>query len=343
MAMALRSSMRGAQASGALNHCFRASADLASGAGSCEDEGPAVTRLRTFMRRLALSIASLLVLGASSVALAQTPKRPSSAYPPNEPQPASGLDSANEAWRPSAYPSNEAPPASGPPPANEPWPPPPQPRPVEPAFSPTPTPTQQAPASEIAVTAPADRYGVAAPQRRRAWGDSSTLLNRDAKVGVYIAPLFKLAGINRLPGLMLGADFGVLIGERFVIGAAASALVTPLPAQRNDGRTFNLRTQYAGITLGVAVVRVKFFSLNLGTLVGGGRACLNDERLDRCVNRAAMFIAEPELGLSFAVTKVLRVVLSGGYRVAVAQAWSGPRDRLLSGLTGTLALRLGKF
>lgn len=193
------------------------------------------------------------------------------------------------------------------------------------------------------VRSPTDRYGVAAPQPRRAWGEGSTLLTRDAKVGVYIAPTFKLAGINRLPSLMLGADFAVLIAERFAIGAAGSALVTPLPALRNDGRTFNLRTQYAGVTLGVALVRVKFFSLGVGALVGGGRVCLNDERLDRCVNRAAMFVAEPELGFSFALTRVLRLVLSGGYRFAVVQAWSGPTDRLLGGFTGTLAFRLGKF
>lgn len=190
---------------------------------------------------------------------------------------------------------------------------------------------------------PKDRYGVAAPQPRRAWGEGSTLLTRDAKVGVYIAPTFKLAGINRAPSLMLGADFAVLLAERFSIGAAGSALVTPLAAMRSDGRTFNLRTQYAGITLGVALVRVKFFSLAIGTLVGGGRVCLNDERLDRCVNRAAMFVAEPELGLSFALTRVLRLVVSGGYRFAVVQAWSGPSDRLLGGFTGTLAFRLGKF
>jgi hypothetical protein len=192
-------------------------------------------------------------------------------------------------------------------------------------------------------TRPEDRYGVGGPAPRRGWGAGSTLLNRDSRVGVYIAPTFKLASINRSPALMLGADFAVLIAERFAVGAAGSALVTPLPALRSDGRTFNLRTQYAGITLGVALVRVKFFSLSLGGLIGGGRACLNDERLDRCVNRAAMFVAEPELGFSFALTKVLRLVLSGGYRFAVVQAWSGPSDRLLGGPTGTLALRLGKF
>jgi hypothetical protein len=205
---------------------------------------------------------------------------------------------------------------------------------AEPKADPAPPPAEgPTPPAGVAVDKP----------RRRAWGEGTTLLSRDGKVGVYIAPTFTIAGIHRSPGLMLGADFAVILGERFAIGAAGKALVTPLAAERSDGRTFNLRTQYAGITLGVALVRVKFFSLQLGALVGGGRACLNDERLDRCVNRAAMFVAEPELGVSFALTKVLRLVLSGGYRVAVAQAWSGPSNRLLSGLSGTLALRLGRF
>jgi hypothetical protein len=204
-------------------------------------------------------------------------------------------------------------------------------------------PSAPAPATPRADTvAPAPGVAVA-PPRRRAWGEGTTLLNRDAKIGVYIAPTFAIASVNRLPGFMLGADFGVLLGERFAVGAAGRALVTPLAAMRNDGRTFNLRLPYAGVTLAVALVRVKFFSIGISTLLGGGRVCLNDERLDRCVNRAAMFVAEPELGLHFALTKFLRLVVSGGYRVVVAQAWSGPQGGHLGGLSGTLALRLGKF
>lgn len=191
--------------------------------------------------------------------------------------------------------------------------------------------------------APAPGAEVTPPPRRRAWGEGTTLINRDAKVGIYTAPTFTLAGINRSPGFMLGAEFGVLLGERFSIGAAGRALVTPLAAQRSDGRTFNLRLPYAGVSLAVALVRVKFFSIGVSTLLGGGRVCLNDERLDRCVNRAAVFVAEPELGLQFALTKYIRLVVSGGYRVVVSQAWSGPANGMLRGLSGTLALRLGKF
>lgn len=220
---------------------------------------------------------------------------------------------------------------------------------IQPVYSPpVPASTMAVGPVDPAVTPPppnpADTADTAeAPRRRRAWGEGSTLLARDAKLGVYLGPTFKLTDINRRPALMLGAEFAVIIGERFSIGAAGSALATPLPATRSDGRTFNMRMQYAGLTLGVALVRVKFFSLGVGALVGGGRACLNDERLDRCVNKAGMFVVEPELGMSFALTKVLRLSLSGGYRVVFAQAWSGPADTLLRGFTGTLGFRLGRF
>jgi len=213
-----------------------------------------------------------------------------------------------------------------------------------PASPPTETTPAYVPTSlQVAAPAPGDRYGVAVPPRRGAWGESSTLIRRNARVGVYIGPTFKLTGMSGSPGLLLGADFGVVLGERFTLGVAGSALVTPLAMRREDGRTLNMRTQYAGVTLRVALVRVKFFTLGIGSLIGGGRACLNDERLDRCVNRAAMFVAEPELALTFAVTRVLRLVLSGGYRIVAAQSWSGPPNNQLGGLTGTLGFQLGKF
>lgn len=199
-----------------------------------------------------------------------------------------------------------------------------------------------APAPEVMSTAPATSATTDRPPRRL-WSDDSPLFGQNSRVGAYIAPNFKVTGFGRAPGLLLGADFAVSINERFFFGAAGSALVTPLAAQRSDGRTFNLRIQYAGVTLAIALLRVRFFSLAVGSLIGGGRACMNDERLDRCVNRAAMFIAEPELSFSFSLTKALRLVLSGGYRVVVTQPWSGPSNRMLGGPTGMLSLRLGKF
>lgn len=194
--------------------------------------------------------------------------------------------------------------------------------------------------TEPAAYAPAD--GAPAPSGPL-WRAGQPLLRSNSKIGAYIAPTFKLTGFGRAPGLMLGADFAVLINERFAVGLAGTALVTPLAAQRSDGRTFNMRTQYAGITLAVALLQIRFFSLAVGGLVGGGRVCLNDERLDRCVNRAAMFVGEPEIGLSFAITRVLRLVLSGGYRFVVAQPWSGPDNRVLGGPSVTLGVRLGRF
>ena len=276
--------------------------------------------------RLAALLVVVLVPGTSAAAMQAPPSPRSSSEAP-------ALPPMSTTQPPQATPPLVT--APGPAPA---YPSAPAPGSVNPSFT---TPAY-APTS-LQVATPGDRYGVAVPPRRTAWGEGSTMVRRDARVGVYIGPTFKLTGFNRSPGLLLGADFAVILGERFAIGLAGSALVTPLAARRDDGRTLNLRTQYAGVNLRVALVRVKFLTLGVGGLIGGGRACLNDERLDRCVNRAAMFVAEPELAMTFAVTRVLRLVFSGGYRVVVAQSWSGPNDHLLGGLTGTLGFQLGKF
>lgn len=217
--------------------------------------------------------------------------------------------------------------------------------PADPGAGPVATgPSRPVPTVTPALPPPGEpRDGEITAPRRPLWREGQPMIARDARIGAYIAPTFKLTGFGRAPGLMLGADFAVILGERFLVGAAGTALVTPLAAQRSDGRTFNMRAQYAGITLAVALAQVRFFSLAIGGLVGGGRVCLNDERLDRCVNRAAMFVGEPELSLSFAVTRVLRLVLSGSYRFAVAQQWSGPDNRALAGPSVTLGVRLGRF
>lgn len=277
-------------------------------------------------------VALALALAAPSAAAAQVP-------PPRRD------DTSGVPPMPTPPPVQSTPPdLSGPGSAST-WQPTPSGQPVPPPKDPpgnTPSPSVTSPV----VGQPEPPPPVATPPaqpRRRLWGEGRPLVGRDSRVGVYIAPNFKLTHFGRAPGLLIGADFAVIINERFYIGAAGSALVTPLPAERSDGRTFNLRTQHAGITLAVALLQVRFFTLGIGGLIGGGRACLNDERLDRCVSRAAMFVGEPELSLQFSLTRVLRLVIAGGYRFAVAQPWSGPSNRELSGATGTLAFRLGKF
>lgn len=287
--------------------------------------GPAT--VRAMASRLPLLSAALILLCASASAeaaqFAQAPPSPHT----------SGGGESSLAPMPTPPPVQSAPPDLSQPASVPAWQPPSTAAPTAPAPGP----------SQPDSSGMSEKTSDSAPPRRRLWSEGQPLIARDSRVGAYIAPTFKLTGFGRSPGLMLGADFAVIVNERFLFGAAGSALATPLLAERTDGRSFNMRTQYAGITLAVALLQVRFFSLHVGGLVGGGRVCLNDERLDRCVNRAAMFVGEPELGLSFALTRVLRLVLSGGYRFAVAQPWSGPSNRFLGGWTGTLALRLGKF
>lgn len=291
--------------------------------------GAACKSTRAMLSRIPLLLAAALAAVAPAQAAAQVPpvRTDSASGVPPMPAPAPVQASPPDISGPASVPA---------------WQPPPGPSTGAPAGAPVTGPLGPAPEVRPAIP-PADAGAAAPPARGRLWSAGQPLIARDSKIGTYIAPTFKLTGFGRAPGLMLGADFAIIINERFQIGAAGTALVTPLAAQRSDGRTFNMRTQYAGVTVGVALLQVRFFSLSIGGLVGGGRVCLNDERLDRCVNRAAMFVAEPEIGLSFALTRVLRLVLSGGYRFAVAQPWSGPDNRSLGGPTGTLALRLGRF
>jgi hypothetical protein len=281
-------------------------------------------------RRVSALVAAIALLSAPAAASAQAP-----------PSPVRTGGDQGLAPMPTPPPVQGTPPDLSQPASVPAWqPPPPD---TAPSAAPPAAAGPQGPAPSTMSPKPGSSTAVIDQPRRRLWSEGQPLIGGDSKIGAYIAPTFKLTGFGRTPGLMLGGDFAIIINERFMFGAAGTALVTPLPAQRADGRVFNMRTQYAGVTLAVALLQVRFFSLQVGALIGGGRVCLNDERLDRCVNRAAMFVAEPELGLSFALTRALRLVLSGGYRVAVAQPWSGPGNRVLGGLTGTLALRLGKF
>jgi hypothetical protein len=196
-------------------------------------------------------------------------------------------------------------------------------------------------------TPPPNDTLVAAARRRRGGkgrgGERATLFGEGGEgFGLHFDLSLKTTAVDNRAGLMMGGTFAPIIADRLQLGLTWHWLVTPQFANLGP-RRFNLEYNYGGFQMGVFVVRRGFFRLMIGGVVGGGSACIDDERLNECYSKASLFAGEPEVTAIFSLLKFMRISIGGGYRFVVPQRWSGPSGQELGGPTGTIALQLGAF
>jgi len=188
-----------------------------------------------------------------------------------------------------------------------------------------------------------DTLVAAARRERRGGGERATLFgDGEDGFGLHFDLSLKTTAVDNRAGLMMGTTIAPIIADRLQLGLTWHWLVTPQFTNLGP-RRFNLEYNYGGFQMGVFVVRRGFFRLMIGGVVGGGSACLDDERLNECYSKASLFAGEPEVTAIFSLLKFMRISIGGGYRFVVPQRWSGPSGQELGGPTGTIALQLGAF
>jgi hypothetical protein len=190
---------------------------------------------------------------------------------------------------------------------------------------------------------PNDTLVAAARRKRRGGGERATLFGDGGEgFGLHFDVSLKTTAVDNRAGLMMGTTIAPIIADRLQLGLTWHWLVTPQFTNLGP-RRFNLEYNYGGFQMGVFVVRRGFFRLMVGGVVGGGSACIDDERLNECYSKASLFAGEPEVTAIFSLLKFMRISIGGGYRFVVPQRWSGPSGQELGGPTGTIALQLGAF
>jgi hypothetical protein len=106
---------------------------------------------------------------------------------------------------------------------------------------------------------------------------------------------------------------------------------------------------YVGATSGITLWRPGRFELAREGLVGVGSARLSERDADdfpesgSCVDRVAMFVAEPTVAPYVHTGQHFRLGLKGGYRLVTHQAWRSPAHFDLSGGFGGLELQWGRL
>lgn len=177
----------------------------------------------------------------------------------------------------------------------------------------------------------------------RAQSQPETLFGGVARVSGWGGPTVRIGEFAGKTAGFVGGRGGVLLGGGFTIAGMGAGLVNDnIREPGGTGRQLNMG--YGGLYLEQMIAPNRLLHLSVGTLLGAGGASWID-RFDRRIQTPTdgFFVVEPEVSVEVNVTRFLRVGVTGTYRSVSGLDLPGLPTAQLSGVTGGLSFKFGKF
>lgn len=177
-----------------------------------------------------------------------------------------------------------------------------------------------------------------------------TLFSGNVATGAYGGPVLLYSRVQGEDALFFGGRGGWLADHHFVLGGGGFALVSRIAAPEGAPDIDEaLRTElaYGGLWLEYILLPDKLVHASVGTLVGGGAVAYSRvrrmDRRDREVESDVVFAVEPVLSVEMNLTPFLRLSAGAGYRHIGSVELEGLSREDLSGFTGSVMLKFGRF
>ncbi len=179
-----------------------------------------------------------------------------------------------------------------------------------------------------------------------AFAEEETLISGPIESGGFGGPVVKIGSFNGESALLVGGRGGWIINHSFIIGGGGYGLVNNIKAKvpgPNGERYLNMG--YGGIELEYVTESDRLIHFSFMTLIGGGGLSWRDDniRAGMAPENDSFFIAEPAVNVNVNITTYFR--MSGGvsYRFISGIQSGASSNADLSGPSGVLTLRFGKF
>lgn len=177
-------------------------------------------------------------------------------------------------------------------------------------------------------------------------GRAQTLLGGGVSHGGFAAVHLRAGEVKNERSLFVGGEAAWLANHRLTLGVGVWALVSEnarvVAASGAADQSAPVRMGYAGMLVGYRIAPASILHPTASMLIGAGGISTDDAQVAGDEDDA-FFVAEPALGLEMNVASFLRLGVGASYRWAAGVAMGGLRDRDVSGLTGEVAVRLGRF
>jgi hypothetical protein len=173
-----------------------------------------------------------------------------------------------------------------------------------------------------------------------------TLIAGDIESGGFGGPVVKFGSVNGEAGIIVGGRGGWIINHTFILGGGGYGLANNIKAKVPGpfGERY-LNFGYGGVELEYIAQSDKLLHFSVMTLIGAGGLGWRDETMRPGSNSEGdgFFILEPAAQVNLNVTKYFRISAGVSYRYVSGVDSPAATDANLSGPTGVLTFRFGKF
>jgi hypothetical protein len=179
------------------------------------------------------------------------------------------------------------------------------------------------------------------------FAQEETLINGPIENGGFGGPVLKIGSFNGEAAILVGGRGGWIINHSFIIGGGGYGLVNDVKAKVLGpyGERY-LNFGYGGLELEYISQPTRLTNFSFQTLIGAGGLSWRDEAVQvgmRNSDSDTFFIVEPGVNVTLNVTTYFR--MSGGisYRFISGVQSPASSNPDLSGPSGVLTFRFGKF
>jgi hypothetical protein len=168
----------------------------------------------------------------------------------------------------------------------------------------------------------------------------------DIENGIFGGPAIKVTKINGETAVLVGGRGGWIINHTFIIGGSGYGLVTNVIANNPTIDRKFIEVGYGGLDLEYIASSNKLVHLSIELLIGGGGIGFKDNSDDIFSNHNAkesFFVLEPSVHVNLNVTHFFRIAGGVSYRYINGLESSLSTNADLSGPSGVLTLKFGKF
>ncbi len=183
-----------------------------------------------------------------------------------------------------------------------------------------------------------------------------SLLSKNNEIEGFGGLDLKIADIIDERTLLVGGYGGVIINRSYFLGIAAYGLATQpsmngvIPGPNNE-KQLTLYGGYGGVVVGGTILGREVVHISLPITFGAGNLDVSDEDFfdqgignsQFTVENSTFFVIEPAAQLEFNITSYLRIATGVSYRWITGLELENVSNDDMTGLTGILSVRIGRF
>lgn len=200
----------------------------------------------------------------------------------------------------------------------------------------------------------AQRYSDEPPKKD---DEVKSLLSKNNELNGFGNLDIRIGNIMDKETMMIGAYGGVIVNRKVMLGLAGYGLATALDfdgvhPESGTPRQLNLYGGYGGMILGIMIASKEVVHISIPVILAAGNLDVSDDTFFASrsgkdakydLESSRFFVVEPGIQAEINVSKVFRIGLGAGYRIARGLDLVNVDDGDLTKFTGVVSFKFGVF